>query len=196
MIFFSADLHFFHRNLCRGTSQWGPSNMVRDFDTLEQMNEVIIDNINRVVSKNDTFYILGDFCFGGIKNYMMRERINCSNVHYICGNHSNKHGQEYDPIMPNGKNVSSLFLSYGFYKEIFHNKTRMVLFHYPINSWNDMSSGSIHLFGHCHSTPENRFFNGGKSMDVGLDGNNLMPYAIDEIMELMKDRPTKKEGHH
>lgn len=38
--------------------------------------------------------------------------------------------------------------------------------------------------------------NGGKSMDVGLDGNNLMPYHIDEIFDLMKDRPVKKEGHH
>jgi len=196
MIFFSADLHFFHKNLCRGTSQWGPSNMVRDFDTPEEMNETIINNINSVISKNDTFYILGDFCFGGVKNYMMRERINCSDVNYVCGNHSNKHGQEYDPVMPNGRNVSSLFSSYGFYKEIFYHKIPFILFHYPIYSWNHMSQGSIHLFGHVHSLPEHKFFNGGKSMDVGLDGNGLMPYPIDEIVDIMKDKPIRKEGHH
>jgi len=33
-------------------------------------------------------------------------------------------------------------------------------------------------------------------MDVGLDGNNLMPYHIDEIFEIMKNRTVKKEGHH
>lgn len=196
MIFFSSDYHLNHINICRGVSSWNDDNMTRDFDTINQMNKAIIDNTNSVVGQNDTLYILGDFAFCGVDTYLMRDSINCSNIHYICGNHSNKHGQEYDPVMKNGKRVSSLFGSYGFYKEIFPCKTPIILFHFPISSWNHMSKGSIHLFGHCHSKREDRFFNGGKSMDVGLDGNNLMPYHIDEIFDLMKDRPVKKEGHH
>ena len=194
MMFFSSDFHFFHKNICRGTSTW--SGNTRDFDSLDKMNDAIIDNINKVISKNDTLYILGDFAFGGVNSYMIRDKINCLSVHYICGNHSNRHGQEYDPIMKNNKRVSSLFSSYGFYTEVVVNKTPIILFHFPISSWNYMNKGSIHLFGHCHSNSEDRFFNGGKSMDVGIDGNNLMPYHVDQIFDLMKDKPVKKEGHH
>ena len=160
------------------------------------MNCLIIDNINSVVGENDTLYHLGDFCFGSIDNYRAREKIKCRNIHYVCGNHSNKNGKEYDPVMSCGNRVSSLFKSYGYYAEIFYNKTRIVLFHYPIASWNEMPSGSIMLHGHTHRCPEDRYVNGGKSMDVGLDGNNLMPYNLDTIVDIMKDRPIKREGHH
>lgn len=159
------------------------------------MNEKIIENINMTVGENDILYHLGDFSFGSIDNYRIRNKIKCKNIHYICGNHSNKNGREYDPVMSCGNRVSSLFSTYGFYQEIFHKKTRIVLFHYPIASWNDMGE-SIHLHGHTHRSPEDRYVNGGRSMDVGLDGNNLMPYSLDDIVEDLKKRPVKREGHH
>jgi calcineurin-like phosphoesterase family protein len=59
-----------------------------------------------------------------------------------------------------------------------------------------MSGGSIHLFGHVHSPPEMKYFNGGRSLDVGLDGNNLMPYNLDEVVDDLRKRPVKREGHH
>lgn len=189
-------MHFFHKNICRGTSKWPDKSKTRDFDSIEQMNKAIIDNINDIIMPNDTFYILGDFAFGNIDSYLMREQINCLNIHYICGNHSNRHGREYNPVMKNGKRVSSLFSSYQTYKEVYINKTLFVLFHYPINSWNSMSKGAIHLHGHCHSDSANKFFNGGKSMDIGVDGNDYMPYSLDQITEIMNNKPIKKEGHH
>lgn len=37
-------------------------------------------------------------------------------------------------------------------------------------------------------------------MDVGVDGNGLEPILLDEVLELMKDRPIKKlelpKDHH
>jgi hypothetical protein len=33
-------------------------------------------------------------------------------------------------------------------------------------------------------------------MDVGLDGNNMEVYSIEEIIEIMKDKSPKREGHH
>jgi calcineurin-like phosphoesterase family protein len=29
-------------------------------------------------------------------------------------------------------------------------------------------------------------------MDVGVDGNGLEPYSLDEILKLLKDRPVKR----
>lgn len=196
MIWVSSDFHFSHKNYCRGTSNWPDKSKCRDFNTLEEMNNTIISNINSVVKENDELWVLGDFCFSGVDSYKLRNKINCQNIHYVCGNHSNKHGQEYDPVMSCGNRVSSLFKSYGYYAEIFYKKARIILFHYPIASWNEMSSGSIMLHGHTHRCPEDRYVNGGKSMDVGLDGNDLFPYNLDTIMDIMKDRPIKREGHH
>jgi calcineurin-like phosphoesterase family protein len=157
------------------------------------------------VNRNDYLICLGDWNFGGIKNLPdFRERINCNNVGLICGNHDNRHSTDWNPLIHTKlisetiKDVraSEYFSFYQHYIELAINKTPFILFHYPISSWNYMNKGSIHIFGHCHSKAEDRFFNGGKSMDVGLDGNDLMPYHVDQIFNLMKDRPVKKEGHH
>lgn len=194
-IWFFSDPHYSHRNICRGTSEWSVEE-TRDFSTVEDMNTAIVENINSVVNKNDYLICLGDWNFGGIKNLpIFRDRINCDNVGLICGNHDNAHGSDWNPTV-HGVRASEYFSFYQQYMELSVHKTPMILFHFPISSWNHMSRGSIHLFGHCHSKPENKFFNGGKSMDVGLDGNNLMPYHIDEIFEIMKNRTVKKEGHH
>lgn len=192
----SSDFHFCHRSLTRGVSLWDDKSRCRDFDTIEEMNEAILSNINSLVKKDDEMYCLGDFCFAGVDNYKLREKINCKSIHYICGNHSNRHSKEYDPIMSCGNSVSSLFSSYGFYKEIFRGKTQINLFHYPISSWNGMAEGSIHCFGHCHYSPEDKYSNGGRSMDVGLDGNNLMPYLLDDVIDELLTKPIKREGHH
>jgi calcineurin-like phosphoesterase family protein len=166
------------------------------------MNDAVVRQINATIGKNDTAYCLGDWSFGSLENArIFREKINCENVHLILGNHDNRHGTQINPIIPNSQNhlgmhlfFYDLFESVSNYKEFYYNKTLFCLFHYPISSWNKMSDGSICLFGHCHSSPEDRFFNGGKSMDIGIDGGG--PYSVDEIMEIMEDRPIKREGHH
>ena len=164
----------------------------RDFNTLEDHNNRIVDSINSVVMPEDTLYCLGDFAFSGVQTYFdWRPKLNCQDIHLIAGNHEKPADSTF-----NGRSLSSLFESYTTYKEFRVAKKLLVLFHYPIASWNEMAAGSIHLHGHTHSPPASKFFNGGRSMDVGLDGNNYMPYSLDEIMSIMNNRPTKKEGHH
>jgi calcineurin-like phosphoesterase family protein len=82
------------------------------------------------------------------------------------------------------------------YLELTHKGSKLVIFHYPIASWNGMSRGSIHLHAHTHRSPEDKYINGGRSMDVGLDGNNLMPYNLDEVVDDLRKRTVKREGHH
>lgn len=197
MIFLTSDTHFAHKNICRATSQWDSGSNVRDFESLEKMNNFIVDSINSIVGRNDILYHLGDFAFSGVENYrVFRERLNCNHIHLILGNHDGRHGREFDPVMKNGQRVSQLFESYSVYKELHVKKQTFILFHYPIYSWNHMSSGSIHCFGHTHSSMENRFFNGGKSIDVGVDSNNYYPYSLDEVVSLVSALPIRREGHH
>ena len=52
----TSDLHLFHKKIIEYCD--------RPFETVEEMNQVIINNWNDVVNEDDIVYVLGDFCFG------------------------------------------------------------------------------------------------------------------------------------
>ena len=56
MIYFTSDLHFWHKNAVLYTN--------RPFGTVEEMNEKLIEYWNSTVHKNDEVYILGDVTMG------------------------------------------------------------------------------------------------------------------------------------
>jgi len=73
-----------------------------------------------------------------------------------------------------------------------------VLCHYPLQSWNGLNKGVIHLHGHVH-LPENRKFGNGRRMDVGVDGNRMDPYSISDIIKIMDKRTVGSDmsgDHH
>ena len=76
-----SDTHFNHSRILEYC--------LRPFDNVEQMNEVIINNWNKVINEDDIVYVLGDFCFGN--KTMLKEIV--SNLKgrkiLICGNHDN-----------------------------------------------------------------------------------------------------------
>ena len=51
-----SDTHFNHSRILEYCQ--------RPFDNVEEMNEVIINNWNKVINEDDIVYVLGDFCFG------------------------------------------------------------------------------------------------------------------------------------
>lgn len=57
-IFFISDTHFGHRNILNFNDKEGKS--VRPFSTVEEMDEALIENWNRVVRPQDKIYHLGD----------------------------------------------------------------------------------------------------------------------------------------
>jgi len=193
-IFFTSDIHYNHRNICRGTTRWvidDPAELeasTRNFASLEEMDNAIIENINKTVGEDDVLFFLGDWSFGGIDNVRIAsERINCKNIHCILGNHDHH-------IERNSEDVASRFLSVSHYNhiEITHagRKIEMVLSHYPIASWDNLRKGSFHLYGHLHRKGDNRF-GPGKMIDVGIDGHpEFRPYHLDEIIDLLDPRPT------
>jgi len=92
-VWVSSDFHYDHVNLCKGTTQWSLDRQesVRDFNTLEDMNQAIVKGINDNVKENDVLIFLGDWCFNGIKNiWNFRKQINCKTIHLVLGNHDEK----------------------------------------------------------------------------------------------------------
>ena len=159
--------------------------ITRDFKTLDQMNDRIVNGINEVVGENDILFHLGDWSFGGFESiYKFRDRINCKNIHLVLGNHDHHIERDRDGIR-------HIFSSVNQYVELNVNKEHnFVLMHYPIMSWNKMNEGVIHLHGHVHLPPDRRIGKG-KMMDVGVDGNGLDPISLNKVLTLMNNRPIK-----
>jgi calcineurin-like phosphoesterase family protein len=202
-LFFTSDTHYSHSNICSATTNWSVNDgYARKFDSLQDMNQRLVDNINNMVGEDDILIHLGDFSFGGFdKIEEFRSQINCKNIHLVLGNHDHH-------IERNKEGVQRLFSSVQHYMNLdlrrpinkaTTEKFRFILMHFPIASWDSMNQGVIHLHGHVH-LPSHLRIAEGKAMDVGVDGNGLEPLSLDEIVELMKDRPIKKlalpKDHH
>lgn len=206
-IFFTSDTHYGHKNIVKGCTSWeGGLQRCRDFNTLEEHNQTLVDTFNGMIKENDTLYHLGDWSFGGHENIKkFREQLNCKNIHLIFGNHD----QHIEPI---DSPYRKLFSSCNYYKELSlrinsqvsgkYGKTNIILSHYAMRVWNKSHHGSIMLYGHSHGTldklqPEftsptwigdQYFIKNYKTMDVGVDTNNLYPYHLDEILDIMKNK--------
>jgi calcineurin-like phosphoesterase family protein len=193
-----SDTHFGHKNICRGVTAWRlpdgsvPISQTRDFDSIGEMNEMIVNNINSVVGQDDVLIHLGDWSFGGFENIkIFRDRIVCREIHLILGNHD-------EHIEKNRDGVQELFTSVNHYTKLMYKFETLVLMHYPIDSWDGLNKGHIHLHGHCH-LPQQKVFGKGRRMDVGIDGNMFfMPYELDNVIKIVKMREIRSnmDGDH
>ena len=209
-LFFTSDTHYGHKNICRGVSNWKthdgetPINQTRPFDTLEQMNARIVAGLNASVGENDILIHSGDFSFGGFENIeIFRNRIVCKNIHLVLGNHDHHIERNRGGVKNYFKSVNDILtLHVEMYKESKKDPKIVHTFeisHYPIASWKNMNEGVIHLHGHVHLPPHKRLSEG-KGMDIGIDGNNMDPISLEEVLSIMENQPIRKlslpSDHH
>ena len=161
MIYFTSNMHLGHEAIIHMCN--------RPFKNVEEMNRTLIRNINSMVHKNDTVYLLGDVTHR-VSLDEANELISKLNGHkiLICGNHD----KNYDFLELKG-----------------YCSTSISLMHYPMLEWPKSRHGSIHLHGH----QQNRFeYNiqmkeqGIKRYDVGMDGNDYFPVSLNRILEFME----------
>jgi calcineurin-like phosphoesterase family protein len=196
-LFFTSDTHYNHANICSATTNWENESgrNVRDFSSLAIMNANLIDNINGLVREQDILIHLGDWSFGGFESIAaFRNQIACKTIHLVLGNHDHH-------IKNNKEGIKDLFASVSEYryltvveqaksKQAPATKHRFILSHYPIASWQDMGQGVMHLHGHVH-LPNHLRVGPGKMMDVGVDGNGLVPINLEEVLSILEPRPIK-----
>jgi calcineurin-like phosphoesterase family protein len=195
-IFFISDLHFAHKNICRGTSVWRDESATRDFETLAEMNETLLQNLNNCVKEDDILFHLGDFSFQGTENIRyFRERINCKNIHLILDNHDQNIFKNKQTI--DGTFVKDLFSSVQDYLEIEIDKKLVVLCHYPFLYWRDSHKGSINLFGHEHGMVNDRIKP--NQFDVGVDNifrkfGTYSPISFEQILQQIEKQNMIQSG--
>ena len=186
-IFFSADLHFCHdsiRSYCN-----------RPYSSAQEMNNGLIKNWNNTVKDGDTVYLLGDIGMGN-----RHDIVDCffslnGNIQWITGNH--------DKSQCKWPELKKRFDWIGIYKEIkipdltsyykSNNYQKIVLFHYPIHSWNGMHHGSWMLHGHTHGT---FYVRDNLILDVGVDCWDYAPVSYERVKKYMAIRKfVPVDGH-
>jgi calcineurin-like phosphoesterase family protein len=147
-IYFSSDLHFGHANVIKHSH--------RTFDSIEEMNEILIQNWNNTVKPQDEVYFLGDFAWKSTLAKLIRPRLNGRQIFFLQGNHDAA-----------AETIKKSFAWWDQVKMIKIGDQEIWLSHYAHKCWNKMHYGTWHLYGHSHGTlPDDP---NSKSMDVGVD---------------------------
>jgi calcineurin-like phosphoesterase family protein len=183
-LYFSSDLHINHVNICYSTSSWNnKETSTRKFDSINQMNEAILCNINKIVDFNDHLFLLGDhlFRFKSVKDYeTLFNRFICNNIYILFGNHCNRNN-----LKETCNNLEKIKFI-GDYLEIEVGGKLLCMFHYPVESWNDRHQTSYMLHGHEHG--KNRTIP--RRLDVGIDNyfklfGSYKPFSWKEIQKIL-----------
>jgi calcineurin-like phosphoesterase family protein len=77
--FFIGDTHFGHQNILKFEPE------LRPFNTVEDMNEALVENWNRVVGDDDVVFHLGDVAFASQYQYL--SRLKGRKIVIVLGNH-------------------------------------------------------------------------------------------------------------
>lgn len=181
MNYFSSDQHFHHRNILKFCPD------TRAGDTVEEMNQLLIQAHNSVVKPEDEVWFLGDFSFGNAEQTKsIISQLN-GKLNLVYGNH--------DKIIRGNVSIQKMFHSVQEYKRISVGRQSVVMFHYPIMEWDSMHHGAYHLYGHVHGSLMNKPH--GRSMDVGIDtrpNKDMRPWSFDEIDEILSKREILKHN--
>jgi calcineurin-like phosphoesterase family protein len=182
-IYATSDEHYNHINIIKYTN--------RPYKDVNEMNEALIANHNSVVKNpDDQVWHMGDFSMS--ENIVQRILSRLNGTHYLVpGNHCKCH-----PVNKGWEAAKQRYLLYGFagiYLQV-ENFHGFVLNHLPYEEPNEYGKRFLHyrpiykegqflLHGHVHSTPETKLRK--NMLDVGVDGNNYLPYHLDEIKALV-----------
>ena len=174
-VFITADHHFYHKNINKLCN--------RGFDSMEEMNEFMIDAWNSRIADKDIVYYLGDFCMGkpDLVNRIV-DKLN-GRISFIKGNHDKRwfgKTKHWDRVT--------------FLEDIHvlkHKGMRFVLCHYPLVEWEGSYRGRLHLHGHCHGNLISRVRG---SMDVGVDSVGYVPLDVETFYERLEGERKFPDG--
>jgi len=178
-IYFTADTHLSHEAILRHMPERG-----KCFASINEMDDHLVDETNRVVGKNDILFHAGDFGWraGRIGHY--RQRLNVRQIHVAQGNHDASSLRTHVSTM-------ELILFRKLEGHDFH------IEHRPCLSWNKKQHGGFHAYGHSHGLFEdtlNTLWPGRRAIDVGIDHayrltGEWRPLSLDEVLHFIEHTP-------
>jgi calcineurin-like phosphoesterase family protein len=164
---FVSDMHFGHTNIIAYCN--------RPFNSVEEMDQALVENWNKAVKPTDVVWHLGDWAF---HNYEHIGQLN-GFIRSVPGNHDHERAKKILPYLPNGFEEEVVYLK-------IDKEHRFVLSHYPYEAWR--REYRYHLHGHTHGMTGEGYagYRGPmpNRLDVGIDATKLYrPIHLDEVME-------------
>lgn len=163
MIYLTSDTHFNHKKIMEYEN--------RPFESVEEMNKILIENWNKTVSNKDTIYHLGDFAWGNQET--IKSIVNKLNGYKILikGNHDRGHSKlwwhdvGFNDVIDGGIILEEFYL----------------LSHEPMYMNSHMPYVNIH--GHLHSNK----MEGNQYYNVGVELHEYKPIIFDKIKDKFRD---------
>jgi calcineurin-like phosphoesterase family protein len=164
--FFTSDHHFGHGG-ARGLFK-------RPFASVAEMDAAMVARWNQTVGPDDEVWHLGDFA---VRQSTLRVgellAALAGTKHLITGNNDGA----ATTGLPGWASVQS-------YVELEVDGSWLVLFHYPLRTWNRIGRGALNLHGHSHG----RLAPLRRQIDVGVDLWDFCPITLAEIRAHLRRR--------
>lgn len=168
-LFVIGDTHFGHFNIIKHCN--------RPFSSLEEMDQVLIDNWNKVVKSSDTVIFLGDFAYKvNFSKFVYYTKSVNGIIHFVVGNHDKWSFVERSKRFESINEILDLVV------RVKGKDIPFLCSHYPFLSWKAENHGSIHLHGHSHDqrpSSSNRF-------NMSVEQHNYVPINIYDILKIAK----------
>lgn len=166
-IWLTSDLHFGHDKYFI----WAP----RGFNNVIEMNNTILQNMQKMISWEDDVYILGD-CWLNITEEAGIQYIQQipGKKHIIAGNHDTENRIK---ALQTAADID--FLGYGL--PFKYGKYRFFMSHYPTLTANTDNAKIWNLSGHTHHKEKFEFLPN-CIYNVALDAHNNKPVEINDII--------------
>lgn len=191
-LFVTSDTHFNHDKEFLYKS--------RGYENPSVMTEDMIRIINETVGEDGILLHLGDFCLNTTHEqyFDILSKLKIKELWMLWGNHNNpiqkNYGGTREQVCAYSKGLLTRYLGNYF---TFRNKRKyFICFHFPIQIFDFMSYGSMHLCGHSHghnpiSRPEDKTH---KILDCGWDIHKK-PLTMQEIETIMLTKSTNTLHH-
>jgi calcineurin-like phosphoesterase family protein len=176
-IWLTSDLHFSHDQ----PFIWGS----RGFNSIEEHDEAIIENWNKVVKEDDIVYCLGDLMLKDNERGMEKIlRLN-GKIYVAYGNHDTLARIEIYNELPN---IYEVQMGYRFST----GKKQFILSHYPqlVANYKDIKP-IFSLHGHTHS--QDKWSDVFHAYNVNLDAHNCTPVNLEQIIDDINIKRNKGE---
>lgn len=186
-LYFTSDLHLNHENIIKYAQ--------RPFNSIEEMNDIFISNINETLTEDDILINCGDFILG--KNSMYDDYMNnihCKKIYNCIGNHDMKNIIQRSAFLPYNEN-ERVFWSYNIIIYVYSKNRPIFSFsvsHCPMSD--NQFIGLFNIHGHLHTFADIDKYEGsdkelamklldlGTYYDCGVDRNNYKPVTFKNIL--------------
>ena len=173
--FLISDTHFGHANIL--TFKRDDGTPLRPFTSVEEMNETMVDNWNKVVRPSDKIYHMGDMGYVNATQFdSFMSRLNGTKV-LIRGNHDDH--LKLNQLAKHFKDVRAM-----------HILDKMLLTHIPIHP-SSLGRWRINIHGHLHANIVRHADTNAEDLrylNVCVEHTNYTPIDFESVRSLVKSR--------